>query len=167
LSEFNIDLSKYKKEPLNNDINTVVYESQDDGLSFWTVNGVVSSISYTPTSKDRNLLCPTQPEPRANKINLPSFPYDRYGNLSLSEERQHLDLLAQELKEHPATTQVYIVVCSAPPTISKDEAQERAERAKDYLVKTYSISPNRIRIINGGRGKSFEAVVYIVPINSP
>lgn len=168
LSKFNINLGKYKKEPLNNDVNTVIYENQDEGISFWTVNGIVSTINYTPTSKDKSFLCHSRPELNTNKseIDLPTFPFDRYGDLPFNEEREHLDLLARELKEYPTTTQLYIVVYAAQ-RICQDEAQVRGDRAKDYLAKTYSIDPNRIKIITGEKDKGVETVIYVVPPNLP
>jgi hypothetical protein len=168
LSALRIDFTKYKKISLNDDINTIVYENQDEGISYWTISGDVTSIHYFPSPKDEPLLCPIQPEPetRKNKIDLPSFWFDRYGDLSFSEEQKHLDLLAQELKEHPITMQVYIVVYP-DQRFSKYEANVRAKRAKDYLTQTYDIASERIKTIVEDQHKEFEVRIYIIQPISP
>lgn len=165
LSDLNVDLSKYKKELIRSDFNTVVYANEDEGISLWINEEIVSSINYAPTTKDEYLLCSNQPEPKTNqnKLELLSFWFDRYGDLPFSEEQKHLDLVAKELKEHTITTQVYIVVYVAQRSC-KDKAQAHAQRAKDYLVKTHGVAPSRIQIITGEEGKGFETVIYFEPL---
>jgi hypothetical protein len=167
LSDLKIDLSRYKKQPLNNDINTVVYESLDEGLSYWTTNDVVATIYHVPSSKDAEFLRCNQPETNTirNKFDLPAFPFDRYGDLSSGEEQQRLNLLVQELKEHPTGAQIYIVVYT-DQRLQKEEAQVRAQRAKDYLTQAHGIKAGRIKTIVEDQRQKFEVVIYIVQPDS-
>jgi outer membrane protein OmpA-like peptidoglycan-associated protein len=163
ISELGIDLRKYKIQPLENDVNTIVYENPAEGVSYWTTGGAVSSIYYSPATNDQELLCCNQPEAttQQDKFEPSTTPFDRYGDLTSGEEQKRLDVLGQELKGQPINTQVYIVVYTGH-RLQKDEARVRAHRVKDYLEQAYGITAGRIKTKVVGQGEKFEVVIYIV-----
>jgi len=164
LSSLNIALSKYEKTYLPSGETT--YISDEDGVSFTESGGTVSSIAYTPTSKDDYLICSEKftSQQHEGHIKLPTRWLDRYGDLLFSKEKKRLDLIAEELQAHPPTTEVYFVLYYTRRDC-KNAALARAERAKNYLVQTYGINPNRIKTIAGGLKKEFEVVVYLKPVS--
>jgi hypothetical protein len=89
---------------------------------------------------------------------------DAYGDLVFELEKERLASFARELKSAP-DSQGYIIVyggrCSA-----ETQAEERAERAKDWLVTQHGIDASRIVVIDGGYRETPATEIYIGPIDA-
>jgi hypothetical protein len=57
LADFHIDESKYEKS-YNDMVGHVIYSHKDEGISYWTVNGEVYLIFYTPRANASKFECP-------------------------------------------------------------------------------------------------------------
>ena len=71
-----------------------------------------------------------------------------YGDVRLEVERNYLDVLAQRLRDDPGTRPW--IIAYAGRFAYENEAAERAERAKRYLVEKHKIEPRRIVVVDGG-----------------
>jgi hypothetical protein len=152
-ADLHIDESKFKKEEDPEMPGNFAYTDYEEGFSFVvSPSGVADNFTYFATAKDHSLRCSrTIPSARSKSgeayYNLPMF--DQYGHILFKEEKAILDSLVTELRARNPTTQAYIIAY-AGRRASRNEAQARAIRAKDYLVKTRSISGARIVAIDGG-----------------
>jgi hypothetical protein len=84
--------------------------------------------------------------------------FDEYGNIRFNDEKARLDNYAIQLQNEP-TAQGYIIgygTCDA-------EGQNRANRAKDYLVNTRGIDAGRIVVVDGGCMPELKVELWIVP----
>lgn len=162
LSDLNFDLSRYEKTRLTDSEST--YISYEDGVMFTEAYGAVSSVAYGPTSKDYDLVCAEKSKSQhGDQIELPARWVDRYGDITFREEKKRLDLLAEEVKIQPPTSEIYFVLYY-PRRGRKEAVLARAERAKNYLVRTHGINPARIKAVEGGLKKKLEIVFYIKPV---
>jgi hypothetical protein len=91
-------------------------------------------------------------------------PFDAYGDLAFNLEKARLASFATELRHEP-NAQGYIVVyggrCSADT-----QAQERAERAKDWLINEQGIDASHIVTIDGGYRETTATEIFIGPIDA-
>jgi hypothetical protein len=151
-ADLHIDESKFKKEEDPELPGNFAYTDYEEGFSFVvSPSGVADNFTYFATAKDHSLRCPRTILPTRSKsgeayYNLPMF--DQYGHIPFKEEKAVLDSLVTELRVRKPTTQAYIIAY-AGRRASPGEAQARAIRAKDYLVKTRGISRARIVAIDG------------------
>src|SRR5207302_9081239 len=83
--------------------------------------------------------------------------FDEYGNIRFNDEKARLDNFAIQLQNEP-TAQGYIIAygtCDA-------EGQNRANRAKDYLVNTRGIDGGRIVVVDGGCMPELKVELWVV-----
>jgi hypothetical protein len=92
--------------------------------------------------------------PRARK-------FDEYGNIAFNDEKARLDNFAIELQNNPGA-QGYIIAYGGRKARA-NEAQARADRAKDYLVNTRQIDSGRIVTVDGGYREDLTVELWIVP----
>jgi hypothetical protein len=89
---------------------------------------------------------------------------DVYGDLLFDAEKTRLAGFARQLRKEP-DAQGYIIVyggkCSA-----ETQAQERAERAKDWLINRHEIDASRIVIIDGGYRDNLMTEIFIGSIDA-
>jgi hypothetical protein len=87
-----------------------------------------------------------------------------YGELVFDVEKTRLAGLAAALRKEP-DAQGYIIVygghCSADT-----QAQERAERAKDWLINQHGIDASRIVTIDGGYRDTLTTEIFIGPLDA-
>jgi hypothetical protein len=95
---------------------------------------------------------------------LPDQYFDSYGDIPWGDEKAHLDNFAFELK-HDQNLIGYIIVY-AGRRACLGEAQDRALRAKNYLVKFYNIQKDRIRWIDGGYQEDLRTVLQPIPLGA-
>lgn len=88
--------------------------------------------------------------------------FDEYSDLSFEDEKARLDNFAIYLQKDQPTLKGYIIVYAGQNTPS-GEAQARAKRAKDYLVKVRGIRAGRIVTIDGGCRDQLEVELYALP----
>jgi hypothetical protein len=97
----------------------------------------------------------TPPPPRVPRK------FDEFPNLAFDDQKARLDNLAIELVNSPDATGYVIVY--AGRTSRAGQAQRLGERARDYLVRTRGVDPNRITIVDGGYREVDEFEIWIVP----
>jgi hypothetical protein len=93
-----------------------------------------------------------KPEPRK------PLKFDEYGNIRFNDEKARLDNYAIQLQNDPSSTATIIVYGSC-----EGEAQQRGDRAKDYLVNTRGIEAGRITVVDGGCRSDLLVQLWIVP----
>ena len=88
----------------------------------------------------------------------PPRKFDEYGNIRFNDEKARLDNFAIQLQNEP-TAQGYIYGYGS----CGSEGQERANRAKDYLVNTRGIDAGRLVVVDGGCKPELKVELWIVP----
>jgi len=81
-----------------------------------------------------------------------------YGNIRFNDEKARLDNLAIQLQNEPRTI-AYLIGYGT----CKDEGLMRANRAKDYLVKSRGIEPGRVEVVDGGCRSEFRMQLWVAP----
>jgi hypothetical protein len=84
--------------------------------------------------------------------------FDEYGNIRFNDEKARLDNYAIQLQNSPGSTGTIIVYGSCA-----GEAQQRGDRAKDYLVNTRGIEAGRITVVDGGCRSDLTVQLWVVP----
>lgn len=87
--------------------------------------------------------------------------FDQYGNIAFNDEKARLDNFAIQLQNEPGA-QGYIIAYGGRRARA-NEAQARADRAKDYMVNTRGIDPGRIVTVDGGYREDLTVELWIVP----
>ena len=88
----------------------------------------------------------------------PPRKFDEYGNIRFNDEKARLDNYAIQLQNEPGSTGTIIVYGSC-----EGEAQQRGDRAKDYLVNTRGIEASRITVVDGGCRADMAVQLWVVP----
>jgi hypothetical protein len=88
----------------------------------------------------------------------PARKFDEYGNIRFNDEKARLDNYAIQLQNEPGSQGTIIVYGSCV-----GEAQQRGDRAKDYLVNTRGIEAGRITVVDGGCRANLTVELWIVP----
>jgi hypothetical protein len=91
--------------------------------------------------------------------------YNSYGDISWELERAHLDNFALFLQGAPDSKGYIIVYAGQRACVG--EAQNRASRAKRYLIQTRGILESRLVPIDGGYRKKLTVVLQPVPLDAP
>lgn len=55
LSEFGVDLTKFKSTTTDSDV--IIYSGEEDGVSMWVVGDEIRDLYYQPVPSDKALLC--------------------------------------------------------------------------------------------------------------
>lgn len=87
--------------------------------------------------------------------------FDEFPSISFDDDKARLDNLAIELQNAP-TAQGYIIVYGGR-TSRPGLADRLGARAKNYLVNTRGINPNRLTVVNGGYRESDYIEIWLVP----
>jgi hypothetical protein len=162
LSDLKLDESKYKKETNGHVRNIVSFINVEEGISYdvdTSADGMVTAVEYSPTAKDAYLRCPDAEQylERTTKL-------DTYSDMNFEREKEHLDSFAEQMQRY-ASTQAYIMVY-AGRRARVGEAEARAKRAKEYLIKGRSIEAGRIFTIDGGHQEELTVELYLVPLGA-
>src|SRR5690349_8031400 len=125
-----------------------------NGLAGQSVTATVSIGGADPSCTGTTASCTTgvkPPKPIAQK-------FDEYGNIRFNDEKARLDNYAIQLQNQPGAGGTIIVygTCAG-------EAQQRGDRAKDYLVNTRGIEAGRITVVDGGCASELKVQLWIVP----
>ena len=166
LTDFQVDKKKFRRfDPSSQSTEFQGYIDDDEGLMIRGHKELVDKVFYMASAKDRDL-CPTyyaNPE-RFAQIMVEYLPrkFDEYSDLSLEDEKARLDNLAIYLQKDEPEFKGYIIVY-AGQGMRSGEAQARAKRAKDYLVKVRRIDAARIGTIYGGCRDRLEVELYALP----
>jgi K319-like protein len=139
--------------------------SSGQGTSTITVdtNGVSGNVTASVSvggadpSCNATASCTTSIKPKP----VPPSKFDEYGNIRFNDEKARLDNYAIQLQNNPGSTATIIVFGSCA-----GEAQQRGDRAKDYLVNTRGIEAGRITVVDGGCKPELNVQLWIVPQGS-
>lgn len=88
----------------------------------------------------------------------PASKFDEFGPITFNDEKARLDNFAIELKNTPSA-QGYIVAYGT----CVREAQERADRAKEYLIYSRGVDAGRLETIDGGCQSNLAVQLWVVP----
>jgi hypothetical protein len=164
LSDYRIDTKRLKRfapsSPPN--IGYEGYLDDEEGVIYRTYQGKVDTIAYIAAARDRHL-CPgyySKPE-EFIQIMVDSFssPFDEYSDIPYLDEKARLDNFAAYLQQEPEA-QGYIIAY-AGQRAHAGEAQARAQRAKNYLLRERRIQAKRLVIIDGGHRHNPTVELYL------
>ena len=127
------------------------------GLSGASVTATVSLGGADPSCTGTTASCTTQ----IKTAPVPARKFDEYGNIRFNDEKARLDNYAITLQNEPGSAAVIIVYGSCA-----GEAQQRGDRAKDYLVNTRGIEAGRITVVDAGCSEELKVQLWIVPSGS-
>lgn len=169
VDDLKLDKMKYERVGDYHVQSVVYYFSKEDGVRVSArvlekEGEDVDSITYEPTSEDSYLRCSATSvqQTGANEKEYLIRKFDEYSDLSSEDEKARLDNFAIYLQKDEPTFKGYIIVYAGQRTRS-GEAQARAKRAKDYLVKVRGIEAARIVTIDGGCRNRLEVELYALP----
>lgn len=173
LGDLGIDVTKFKKEVSQGEYESDRYVDEDQGLIIAAnPDGEVKSIAYIPAARDNYLRSPNslpdQPTGGGDPDSI--FKFDEYGDLAIDKEHERLGDFALQLRNEPNT--LGYIIAYAGRHARAGEAEARAVRAKNYLVKTYRIEKVRIVTVNGGYRRDLTVELFVgakdaAPIPSP
>jgi hypothetical protein len=145
VDDLRLDKAKYERVPDFHVQSVVYYFNKEEGIRISArvlekEGEDMSSITYEPAAKDSYLKCSTSiaPNADANEKEYLIRKFDEYSDLSFEDEKARLDNFAIYLQKNEPKFKSYIIVYAGQRTPS-GEAQARAKRAKDYLVKVRGI----------------------------
>lgn len=92
-------------------------------------------------------------------------PFDSYGDIPWKEEKPHLDNFAIALQHDPTLTGYIIIYAGQRACIGLVE--DRARRAKKYLVETLGIKSSRVKWLDGGYRENLTVILQPVPSGAP
>ena len=87
---------------------------------------------------------------------------DQYSSISTAKEHEHLDRLAASLKQGLPNSTAYIIAYGGKRSCIY-EASWRAERAREYLVKTHHLPGERVIAVDGGFRESWAIDLFVQP----
>jgi hypothetical protein len=124
------------------------------GLGSQSVTATVSIGGADPSCTGTTASCTTSVRPAIQ----PARKFDEYGNIRFNDEKARLDNYAIQLQNEPGSSGTIIVYGSCA-----GEAQQRGDRAKDYLVNTRGIEAGRITVVDGGCRADLTVQLWVVP----
>ena len=127
------------------------------GIGGQSVTATVSIGGADPSCTGTTASCTTGVRPPP----VPPTKFDEYGNIRFNDEKARLDNYAIQLQNAPGSQGTIIVYGSCA-----GEAQQRGDRAKDYLVNTRGIEAGRITVVDGGCRADLTVQLWIVPQGS-
>lgn len=146
------------------DTFTTYYLNEIKGLEYEvTSEGLVSAISYLPSTKDFNLRCPGFPFTGENAVR--HYPIDTYVGADFDNEKYHLDKLAIRLQQDQ-NAKAYLILYAAK-SMCVGEAKFRLSRAENYLMKVREIDGARIETMLGGGRSKLTIEVYMTSKDAP
>jgi len=124
------------------------------GLGGQSVTATVSIGGADPSCTGTTASCTSSVKVAAP----PARKFDEYGNIRFNDEKARLDNYAIQLQNEPGSQGTIIVYGSCA-----GEAQQRGDRAKDYLVNTRGIEAGRITVVDGGCRADLTVQLWVVP----
>jgi K319-like protein len=119
-----------------------------------SVTATVSVGGADPSCTGTSASCTTSVKPPPT----PARKFDEYGNIRFNDEKARLDNYAIQLQNEPGSSGTILVYGSCA-----GEAQQRGDRAKDYLVNTRGIEAGRITVVDGGCRADLTVQLWVVP----
>jgi hypothetical protein len=159
LSHFTVDESRYRKFTVGH-LSETRYINDREGEA-WTmgINDEVRSISYSPAADDLHLQCPGWPRVNTTNCEYISDPYVSVGDIDFELDKFYLDNFYVVLSEKKATG--YIIAYGGKRA-RPDEARQRADRAKQYLLTVRHVANDNVKVIDGGYREKRDMELYVV-----
>ena len=170
LSSLNLDEKAFRKihapDPVIQGYEGFIDDKE--GLAIRAFKGAVEEMVYLPNAPDRER-CSSYYENLEDFVKTAPITcglhFDAYGNIDWDDEKARLDNFAiQLINEEKA--QGYIIVYAGRKAYI-GEAQLRANRARDYLIKVREVDPERVKAFDGGHQEDFTVNLYIAPEGAP
>jgi hypothetical protein len=161
-ADLKLDERRYKKETNDHVQYMINYINEEEGISYEVDtrdDNIVTAIEYFPATKDAYLRCPAS----GDDLEM-TTKFDSYSDIPFESEKQRLDCFSEQMRQY-ASTQAYIMVY-AGRRARAGEAEARARRAKEYLVKGRGIEAGRITTIDGGHQEELRVELYLVPLGA-
>lgn len=99
--------------------------------------------------------------PEARSVDIYCTKFDEYSDLKFADEKPRLDNLAIQLQQATGGQGYYLIFGSC-----EGEADQRAQRAVDYLTNVRGIARSRITVYNGGCRETLTVELWICPKGS-
>ena len=159
VSSLNIDERKFREfDPtFRQDPDGVAFINEEDGLLIQTSKGKVSEMIYVPSRVNRQL-CPDlygNLEYLLTPI-ICGLAFDSFGDIRFEDEKARLDNFAIQISNYKGAHGFIIVY-------GPRNAQRRANRAKNYMVKVRGIESERLYAVDGGYREQLEITLYVAP----
>jgi hypothetical protein len=162
LSQLRIDESKYKKRSGGDRPEDIYYMNEHDGESLRVFMNEVMEITYSPAASDEHLRCAVATDSsHINCEGLAPPTFDTYDEISRAQEKQRLDNFVIALMEEKG--RVGYIIGYGGKRARVGEATERAQRARNYLIKVRNFPEGQLKAINGGYKEKSSVELYIVP----
>lgn len=168
VSSLDIDERKFRTfDPTPwGDPDDLAFINEEDGLLIKTWKGKVSEMIYVPSGSDR-LSCPDFSGPYLEALFTPiicGLAFDTFGNIRFEDEKARLDNFAIQISNYKYAHGFIIVYAGRKATVN--EAQRRANRAKNYMVKVRGIESERLYAVDGGYREDLEIKLYVGPVGA-
>lgn len=144
------------------DPNRVAFINEEDGLLIQTSQGKISEMIYVPSRSDR-LMCPDfygNLEGLLTPI-ICGLAFDSFGDIRFADEKARLDNFAIQISNYKGAHGFIIVYAPRKPNVN--QAQRRANRAKNYMVRVRGIESERLYAVDGGYSNQMEIKLYVAP----
>lgn len=162
LSKLSIDESKYKRRSGGHRPEDIYYINDEDGESVRVFQDQVMEITYSPTASDEHLRCAGMTgSSHDNCEGLAPPAFDSYDEVSPAQEKQRLDNFVIALMDQEGRAG-YIIGYGGKGARVR-EAIERAQRARNYLIKVRNFPRGQLKAINGGYREKSSVELYVVP----
>jgi hypothetical protein len=160
LSKLKIDESKYKKNSGGDRPEDIYYTNDEEGESLRVFMNEVMDITYSPAASDAHLRCAVA-DSSHNGCEGPADPlFDRYGKLSQAQEKKRLDNFVLALIDQEGSVG-YIIGYGGKRSRVR-EAIERAQFARNYLIRVRKFPRGRLKAIDGGNREESTVELYVM-----
>lgn len=165
IAELKLDKTQYERVPDYHLQSAIHYLNRKEGIRISVRQEKdgedVQSITYEPAEKDYSLRCQNHSQQLSQKEPYPGLKFDEYAELSFEQEKPRLDNFALFLNKNKRTRTGYLIFYFGPNILSQ-EAESRARRSRDYLIKR-GIDAKRIMIIIRDCREEFVVELYAIP----
>src|SRR5947209_9352743 len=146
------------------------YVDEEEGVRYTVLGGMVQSINYIPSAKDKPLSCgeykyASPVEEGAKLASVEQYPLDTYGDIPFEDAKARLDSFVIELQMLRAEDPKWMgyIVVYAGRRAHAGEAQFRADCAKNYLVKVRGMDADSLVAADGGFREELRVELYLSP----
>lgn len=161
LSKLSIDESKYKKRSGGHRPEDIYYINEQDGETLRVFMNEVMDITYSPAASDEHLRCARMTGSSDNCEGLAPSAFDSYGELSQTQENQRLDNFVIALMQQKGRAG-YIIGYGGKRARVR-EAIERAQRARNYVIRVRKFPADQLEAIDGGYREQASVELFIKP----
>ena len=164
VSSLDIDEKKFSKfDPtFGVDPDEVSFINEADGLLIRASNGKVSEMIYVPSESDRRVCSGFYGSLEGLLLPPPiGTAFDDFGDIRFSDEKARLDNFAIRLSQEKSVHGFIIVYAGRKATV--DEAQRRANRAKNYMVTVRGIESERIYAVVASYREELQIKLWVAP----